>query len=103
VGCRECRGTGFFGRHALFEWMDVDEAMRTLILDRASTDQIRNAARAAGMQTLAEDGWRLVAQGLTTVEEILSVTTDKESTPASPAETPEAATTAAESEATPTA
>jgi len=61
--------------------MDVDETMRTLILERASTDQIRNAARAAGMQTLAEDGWRLVARGLNTVEEILSVTTDKEAPP----------------------
>jgi len=81
VGCRKCRGSGFFGRHALFEWMDVDEVLRTLILERASTDQIRNAARAAGMKTLAEDGRCLVARGLTTVEEILSVTIDKEASP----------------------
>jgi type II secretory ATPase GspE/PulE/Tfp pilus assembly ATPase PilB-like protein len=79
VGCRECRQTGFFGRHAIFEWMDTDETIRRLILENASTDQIRAAARAGGMRTLAEDGWRLVAQGITTVEEVLSVTTDKES------------------------
>jgi hypothetical protein len=58
--------------------MDTDETIRRLILENGSTDQIRAAARAAGMRTLAEDGWRLVAQGITTVEEVLSVTTDKE-------------------------
>jgi type II secretory ATPase GspE/PulE/Tfp pilus assembly ATPase PilB-like protein len=78
VGCRECRNTGFFGRHAIFEWMDTDEEIRQLILKSASTDQVRNAARKAGMRTLAEDGWRLVAAGITTVEEVLSVTTAKE-------------------------
>jgi len=78
VGCRECRNTGFFGRHAIFEWMDTDEEIRQLILKSSSTDQIRNAARRAGMRTLAEDGWRLVAAGVTTVEEVLSVTTAKE-------------------------
>jgi len=78
VGCRECRNTGFFGRHAIFEWMDTDENIRRLILESASTDQISTAARKAGMRTLAEDGWRLVAAGVTTVEEVLSVTTAKE-------------------------
>jgi len=78
AGCRECRNTGFFGRHAIFEWMDTDEEIRQLILNRASTDLIRNAARRTGMRTLAEDGWRLVAAGITTVEEVLSVTTAKE-------------------------
>jgi type II secretory ATPase GspE/PulE/Tfp pilus assembly ATPase PilB-like protein len=58
--------------------MDTDEEIRQLILKSASTDQIRAAARKAGMKTLAEDGWRMVAQGITTVEEVLSVTTAKE-------------------------
>ncbi|MGD1018295.1 MAG: GspE/PulE family protein [Verrucomicrobiia bacterium] len=78
VGCRECRNTGFFGRHGIFEWMDTDENIRQMILKSASTDQIRDTARRAGMRTLAEDGWRLVARGITTVEEVLSVTTAKE-------------------------
>lgn len=78
VGCRHCRQTGFFGRHAIFEWMDTDENIRRMILENASTDQIRAAARAAGMRTLSEDGWRLVAEGITTVEEVLGVTTDKD-------------------------
>jgi type II secretory ATPase GspE/PulE/Tfp pilus assembly ATPase PilB-like protein len=78
VGCRECRNTGFYGRHAIFEWMDADNEIRQLILKSGSTDQIRDAGRRAGMRTLAEDGWRLVGLGLTTVEEVLSVTTAKE-------------------------
>jgi len=78
VGCRECRNTGFFGRHAIFEWMDTDNEIRQLVLKNASTDQIRDAARRQGMKMLAEDGWRLVRQGITTVEEVLSVTTAKE-------------------------
>jgi general secretion pathway protein E len=78
VGCRECRNTGFYGRHAIFEWMDSDDEIRQFILKNASTDQIRDAARKAGMRTLAEDGWRLVRLGITTVDEVLSVTTAKE-------------------------
>ena len=78
VGCREGRNTGFYGRHAIFEWMDSDNEIRQLILKNASTDQIRDAARKAGMRTLADDGWRLVRMGITTVDEVLSVTTAKE-------------------------
>jgi type II secretory ATPase GspE/PulE/Tfp pilus assembly ATPase PilB-like protein len=78
VGCRECRQTGFHGRHAIFEWMNSDNEVRQLILKSASTDQIRDAARRGGMRSLAEDGWRLVRLGITTVEEVLSVTTAKE-------------------------
>jgi general secretion pathway protein E/type IV pilus assembly protein PilB len=78
VGCRECRQTGFHGRHAIFEWMDTDNEIRELVLKNASSDSIRDAARRGGMRTLAEDGWRLVAQGITTAEEVLSVTTAKE-------------------------
>ena len=78
VGCRECRNTGFMGRHAIFEWMDSDAEIRSLILKNSSSDQIREAAMRGGMRTLAADGWRLVRMGITTVEEVLSVTTAKE-------------------------
>lgn len=78
VGCRECRQTGFYDRHAIFEWMDVNDEIRELILKNVSADKLREAARRAGMRTLAEDGWRLVRLGITTVEEVLSVTTAKE-------------------------
>jgi general secretion pathway protein E/type IV pilus assembly protein PilB len=78
TGCGECRNTGFHGRHGIFEWMDSDDEIRRLILKNSSSDQIRDAARRAGMRTLAEDGWRLVRRGITTVEEVLSVTTAQE-------------------------
>ena len=78
VGCRECRNTGFHGRQAIFEWMDTSNEIRQLILQHASTDKIRDAAQRDGMRTLADDGWRLVQLGFTTVEEVLSVTTAKE-------------------------
>jgi len=78
VGCRACRQTGFMGRHAIFEWMDSDNEIHELVLKHASSDMIRDAARRAGMKTLAEDVWRLVSMGITTAEEVLSVTTAKE-------------------------
>ena len=78
IGCRECRNTGFHGRQAIFEWMDTNPEIRQLILQNTSSDVLREAARRAGMRSLAEDGWRLVAKGMTTVEEVLSVTTAKE-------------------------
>src|SRR5207237_9918566 len=68
VGCRECRNTGFYGRHAIFEWMDSDNEIRQLILKNSSTDQIRDAARRAGMCALAADGGRLVRMGVAAVE-----------------------------------
>jgi general secretion pathway protein E/type IV pilus assembly protein PilB len=96
VGCQECRNTGFFGRRAIFEWMDSSNEIRQLILKNVSSDVIRDAARNAGMKTLADDGWRLVGLGLTTVEEVLSVTTAKEV-----ARTTQQAPEAAGQEATP--
>jgi general secretion pathway protein E/type IV pilus assembly protein PilB len=85
VGCRECRQTGYFGRHAIFEWMDTNSEIRQMMLHNASTDAIREAARRAGMTTLADDGCRLVRAGVTTIEEVLSVTTVNEAAPAAPA------------------
>ena len=84
VGCRDCRNTGFHGRRAIFEWMDSSMEIRQLILKNSSTDVIREAARRAGMTTLAEDGRRLVQEGVTTIEEVLSVTTVHEEAPLTP-------------------
>lgn len=78
VGCRECRQTGFHGRRAIFEWMDSNAEIRQLILQRASSDLLRSAAMRSGMRTLAEDGRRLVQEGLTTIDEILSVSPSNE-------------------------
>jgi len=77
--CR-CRtaATRIHGRRASFEWMNTSNEIRQMVLRNASSDEIRDAARRDGMKTLADDGWRLVRLGETTVEEVLSVTTAKE-------------------------
>jgi len=85
VGCRECRNTGYHGRRAIFEWMDTNAEIRQLLLRNASSDLIREAACRAGMTTLADDGARLVREGVTTIEEVLSVTTVHEKAPEVPA------------------
>jgi general secretion pathway protein E/type IV pilus assembly protein PilB len=84
VGCRECRQTGYFGRRAIFEWMDTNSEIRELMLKNGSTDAIRDAACRAGMTTLADDGARLVKAGVTTIEEVMSVTTVHEMAPTPP-------------------
>ena len=78
VGCRECRQTGFHGRRAIFEWMDTNAEIRQLILQNVSSDLLRAAAVRGGMRTLAEDGRRLIQDGLTTIDEILSVSPSNE-------------------------
>ncbi len=76
-GCKTCRHTGFKGRTGIFELMLVTEKMRQMILDGAMTSQIEIEARKNGMQTLRQDGIRKALQGLTTLEEIISVTHEK--------------------------
>ena len=77
VGCRECRNTGYHGRRAIFEWMDSSHEIRRLILKNSSSGELREAARRSGMTALADDGWRLVGEGITTPEEVLRVTKDQ--------------------------
>ncbi len=77
TGCRECRNTGFHGRRGIFEWMNTTHDVRRLILKNASSGEIREAARKAGMRALSDDGWRVVREGITTPEEVLRVTKDQ--------------------------
>jgi general secretion pathway protein E/type IV pilus assembly protein PilB len=72
-GCERCRKTGFFGRRGIFEMVRIDDELRELILRTNSAPALRAEARRKGMQTLAEDGWRLVAQGVTSLDEVLRV------------------------------
>jgi len=74
VGCEECNNTGFRGRMVLSETMLVDDALREMISRKCSYSEIRDAARKAGMTTLFEDGIRKVEQGITSFDEIVSVT-----------------------------
>ncbi len=73
-GCDDCRGTGYRGRFGIYELFPITEEVRSLILRRASTPEIRRHAVEAGMVTLRFDGWLKARDGLTTVEEILRVT-----------------------------
>ena len=72
-GCRRCGDTGYRGRLAVHEVMEVDETIERLIAAGASTDDIATAARNAGMTTLREDGLAKVLLGHTTLEEIARV------------------------------
>jgi general secretion pathway protein E len=76
VGCSVCGNTGYAGRTGIYELMTVDEHMRTLIHDQASEQDLREAARVAGMHSLREDGERWVVSGDTALEEVVRVTRD---------------------------
>ncbi len=76
-GCVKCRGTGYYGRTAIFELLPVDEVVQKLIAREASAPEIRKAARANGMMSLRESAIKKMAQGLTTFEEVMSVVSDR--------------------------
>ena len=78
TGCRHCQGTGYRGRQGIFEVMAVTDEVRALILQRAPSHTIRAAAVRGGMKSLREDGWRIVADGRTTIEEVIRNTKDEE-------------------------
>lgn len=76
-GCVRCRGTGYYGRTAIFELLTVDEVVRKLIAQKASAPEIRRAARANGMMSLRESAIKKMAQGQTTFEEVMTVVSDE--------------------------
>ncbi len=73
-GCDKCNGTGYSGRQGLYEVMPITSEIRDLILDRASTSEIRAMAVQQGMLTLREDGLIKIQKGITTIEEVLRET-----------------------------
>ena len=74
VGCEQCRHTGYKGRMGIFEIFAIDDEVRHMINKRTSTPQLRQRARELGMRTLREDGVRKVLAGLTSAEEVISIT-----------------------------
>jgi len=76
-GCRECQGTGFRGRTVICETMGVTEEIKQAILARTSTGEIRKIATKQGMKSLREDGWRIIMEGRTTMEEVLRATKEE--------------------------
>jgi general secretion pathway protein E len=75
VGCDECNKTGYKGRQAIFEMMSMSEEIAHLTMERADTGRIRKQALSEGMTTLLDDGVRRIKDGITTIEEVISVAT----------------------------
>ncbi|MDF7808243.1 GspE/PulE family protein [Pontiellaceae bacterium B12219] len=73
-GCSVCGHTGYLGRKGIFELMNINDPLRHMIYSGATSTELRAEARAQGMRTLREDGMQKVAQGISTVNEILRVT-----------------------------
>jgi len=74
AGCFECGGTGFRGRTAITELLDLSERIREMILDKRPTSEIRRMAREEGMTFLRECAVERVRSGVTTLKEINKVT-----------------------------
>ena len=66
--------TGYLGRTTIMEFLVMDDGLRRLVMQHAGMGEIEQAARAAGMRTMYEDGLAKAMQGLTTIEEVLRVT-----------------------------
>jgi len=73
-GCPECSRTGYRGRRGIYEIFLLDEEVRQLIYERVPANVLRVRARELGMRTLREDGVRKIMTGMTTPEEIISIT-----------------------------
>jgi general secretion pathway protein E/type IV pilus assembly protein PilB len=76
-GCKDCQGTGYHGRTTICELMSVTEQVRSAILNRVSSGEIRKIAVQQGMRSLRADGWRLILSGRTTIEEVMRATKDE--------------------------
>ena len=72
-GCLECRNTGYLGRVGIYEILTLDQNLKRLIVDRADLTAITAEAYRSGMRPLRLAGAMKVAQGVTTMEEVLKV------------------------------
>lgn len=74
TGCEPCNSTGYRGRAGIFEMFIVNEEIQRMIYDNVGTARLREKARSLGMRTMREDGIRKVLTGMTTIEEVVSIT-----------------------------
>jgi type IV pilus assembly protein PilB len=74
MGCPDCAGTGFHGRTAIHELLELSDRIREMILARKPTSEIRRAAHEEGMRFLRESALSKVKAGVTTLKEINKVT-----------------------------
>jgi type II secretory ATPase GspE/PulE/Tfp pilus assembly ATPase PilB-like protein len=70
AGCSACHNTGYKGRLGIFEMIEMNPELRELAYKRATTSELRAAAKAGGMRTLAEDGVLKVFKGISTPEDV---------------------------------
>ena len=73
AGCAACRETGYRGRTGIYELFQVTDDLGRAISGKAPLSELRQVAIEEGMISLAQDGWRKVQAGITTVEEVLRV------------------------------
>ncbi len=73
-GCENCLGTGYRGRVGIFEVLELDDQLKTLITKTQDANEIKKLARTKGYKTMLEDGIRKVKEGITTSNEVISVT-----------------------------
>jgi type IV pilus assembly protein PilB len=74
AGCLECAGTGFHGRTAITELLDLSDRIREMIVNRRPTTEIKRIAKEEGMTFLRDSGLAKVREGATTLKEINKVT-----------------------------
>ncbi len=77
-GCKNCRGTGYSGRAAVFEVMEMNYDLKKAVLAGGSMDEIRHAATKSGMESLRDCGFKRVYEGVTTVEQVLATCVGEE-------------------------
>ena len=78
AGCTFCRGTGYHSRTGIYEIMPVSDRIRRMILAKSTDAELTEKARQDGMTTLREQAIKKVAAGVTSVSEILRVTSEME-------------------------
>jgi len=74
TGCEKCMGTGHWDRTGIYEIMEITESIRSLIVRRAGSNKIKQAALEDGIRTLRMDGIQKILSGQTTVKEVMAVT-----------------------------
>ncbi|MHC4321425.1 MAG: GspE/PulE family protein [Planctomycetota bacterium] len=74
TGCEYCNNTGYRGRKPIFEFMSMNTELRNAIFNNMATNELRKIAHSNGMATLAEDGLRLAREQITTLEEVMRIT-----------------------------
>jgi len=72
-GCKECKESGYRGRTAIHEVLALNNDLRSLIINKAPMEDIKQGALRAGMVTLQEEGMRLVSEGITSISEVTRV------------------------------